>query len=445
MNWIRRQWASDRRLVCVVLVVNGIVAINAVRHTPFTGYDALDHIEYVTVLSTGRLPGPDDTSQFFVAPLPYVAPAALTALGVRWGAVLKLAQMQNVLFSLGLSLALVQLCRHLRPGDRALPVWTLVLLGSVPMYYKMFAFVRGEPLTAFLSVLLVERIVAYARHGGRLRDAVVIGASAGMVMLSKQWGAFVVVPAVMWMMWRRVSFSHMAAAAVTAVVIAGPFYASLWARFGSMAAFNVAAAPTFRVDNRTVHFFTDVSWPAIVVHPVREAFDRGYGTPLLPLLYADAWGDYWCYWVVRGQRANGGWMSGELAAVAPPALSNREEMAPYLGRVNLAGLAPTLVMVAGVALAFRRRLEGQSAPTVLMALIVMTTFAGYVTLLLAYPDLGLKSGYQLHALPFLALLGAMALAQAPPRLGAALRVMILLAALHNAPVFFTRYDWFQHW
>ncbi|HYE84975.1 MAG TPA: hypothetical protein VEA16_01380 [Vicinamibacterales bacterium] len=446
VNWLRRQWQTDRRLVGVFTAINGLVLANAILHTPFTNYDALDHIEYIKVLSQGRLPGPDDTGEFFAAPLAYAPPALLAALGMRWGAVLKVAQLQNVLFSIGLTASLVALCRRLRPGDVASPLWVLVLLGTVPLYYKMFAFVRGEPLTAFLSVLLVERVVAYAPAAGRLRDALIIGAVAGAALLSKQWALFVVVPVFGWMLWRRMSMPHLAAAAMTAVVIGGGFYASLWARFGSPAAFINEPAPAFRLDNRTAYFYTGLGWPSVFTHPVREALDQDGEIPLLPLLYADGWGDYWCYWVVRGTRESGGWMSGDLVAAAAPALSNRDAMAPYLGRVNLAGLVPTMVMLSGVALALGARRGHESPKDVrLPAIVVIATMAGYFTLLIGYPDLGVKSGYQLHLLPFLALLGGIALLRLSARPRAAVQLIIVLAALHNAPVFVTRYWWLRHW
>ena len=434
----------DRRLLSLAAAINVIVLINALLHSPFVGYDALDHLQDIRALAEGRLPSEEETHEFFVPPLPYAGPAMLRAAGVRWGYVVKLAQLQNVAWSVGLTLAVIALCRRLRADDRDLPFWSLVLVGTLPLFYKMFVFVRGEPLLAFLAVVLVERAVSCAQSAGR-RAAPwpALGVIAGLCLLSKQWAVFVLAPAAAWLWWRRpADWRGLAAAAAIALAISGWFYASLHVRDGSVAAFNAPPAPAFRLANRSAEFRLDTGWPAMVRGPVRGALDDEHGvTPVVPLLYADSWGDYYGYWVVYGvEPGTGAWASGDNVPL-DPRFTNRFRIAAYLGRANIAGLLPTLVMCAGVVAGLGGMLARRSAETAgagLLATIVLATVAGYVVLLIGYPDLGAKPGYQLHLTAPLGVLGAMVVTS-PSRLQRFLKVAIVAAVVHNAPLFVTRF------
>jgi len=417
--------------------INLIVSVNAVQHSPFVGYDALAHLGYVETLSTGRLPSSEDTDEFFVPPLPYVIPAALAATGARWGLVVKVAQLQNIAWSMLLTAGIVALCRRLQPGDRALPLWSLILIGSLPLYYKMFAFVRGEPLLAALAVWLVERELAeHPKAEWSRGGAVVWGVIAGAMLLSKQFAVFVLVPVALWSLSRRRAWwPRMVMVTTIALVISGWFYASLHVRYGSPAAFIEPPFETTSWRNHPASFIVDPGLPALLRFPIRDGF--GEYAPLWPVLYADTWGDYWCYWIVYGvDTATGGWASGPLAAESP--VNNRDAIAPFLVRVMILAVPATLLMLLGVQRGLwpspRRR------DAALPALIVISTLAGYVVLLYTYP-VGVKPGYQLHAAPFLAIAGALALTSLPGRTRIGTQVILSIAALHNAPAYLTRYIW----
>lgn len=156
-------------LVGLYLAVNGIVLWNAVLHHPGVGYDAYAHLDYVATLAAGRLPTADDTRQFFAAPLPYLVPAALHAAGVPLGVAAKAGQLVAVPVSLALTFLVVELGRRLRPGSAFLGGASLLLLGMLPVYYKSFAMLRGEPYVALFTLLAVLlALVASAPAGARV-------------------------------------------------------------------------------------------------------------------------------------------------------------------------------------------------------------------------------------------------------------------------------------
>jgi hypothetical protein len=103
---------------------------NALRHPPEVGYDGLSHLAYAAILAQGRLPTPVESHESFSPPLAYVAPALAHAAGLSLQASGKVAQLANVALSLALCLALLRLCDLLRPGDAALKLCALGLLGS---------------------------------------------------------------------------------------------------------------------------------------------------------------------------------------------------------------------------------------------------------------------------------------------------------------------------
>lgn len=459
----------DWALAGVFVGMNALVAVNAVLHSPFVGYDAADHLIYIEVLATGRLPTPVESGQFFAPPLPYIVPAMLHALRAnRWGLVLKIAQAQNVAWSIALTLALVGLCRLWRPGDRRFAFWSLALLGTLPVYYKTFAFVRGEPLTAFLTVAAASATLALCGSSTASRGRWLgLGVLVGLLMLSRQWAAFVVVALLVFLAWcvyadpsrRRAYLLGGATAAMVGLAVCGWFYLLLHQRYGSAMAFNQAPGLLLSLAARPAEFYTRTGWPAIVTAPFREAFSPGdEARPWLwPVLYSETWGDYWGYWVVRGRDPEtGAWVSGEPLAdlvARDPRATNRDATAPYLGRVNAVALVPTAILavglIAGIRAACRVRRGARGADTeargsLLATSIVMVSCTGYGLLLARYPDLDVKASYLLHVAPFLSLLGAAALVRLADRAPAVYRVvsvLLLAVALHNAPVFVTRYFW----
>jgi hypothetical protein len=99
----------SRTAVVLFVLVNGIALFNALFHDPAVGYDASEHLKYIQVLARGRLPGPEDTAEFFSPPLPYLAPALLQATGsFSFATVARAAQLGNALYSVLLTFFLLR-------------------------------------------------------------------------------------------------------------------------------------------------------------------------------------------------------------------------------------------------------------------------------------------------------------------------------------------------
>src|SRR6266550_9324002 len=140
----------NKPLLVVFLSLNSFVMLNACLHDPFVGYDVGEHLKYIETLAKMRLPTVTDTAEFYSPPLPYVLPALVAGAGAKdlWWPT-KVGQLLNVLLSLALTFYLLKICDFFSATNPHLKTTTLLFLGLLPVYYKSFAFVRGEPFVAF--------------------------------------------------------------------------------------------------------------------------------------------------------------------------------------------------------------------------------------------------------------------------------------------------------
>lgn len=447
--------ASRSHLLGVLFVaVNALVAYNAIAHPRGTGYDVEAHLQYVEAVSflPPRLPTPADTPEFFSAPLPYLLPAlfnrACAASQRLWGfpaepcvrIAAKVGQLQNIPLSLGLTILLVYLCELAHPGHSSFKVVTLLLLGMLPVYYRTLSLLRGEPFVAFFALLTVYWLLRMVRDGDYgLRASVRLGAALGLLALSRQWGLMLYPAIALWALVVLIRQRHAAlplgraltAAFALAAVVGGWFYLSLYLRFGTLTAFNMPPARTFSLANQPPDFYLGLGDGLLFRDPTRPSFEN----QALPILYADTWGDYWEYHLIRGD--------------------NQRTLIPFLGRVAALSLYPTLILMAGVLAGAADLLRwpawvGQGAPQApgwrsLAALVVLVSLAGYAWFLIRYPHprgATIKATYILQVFPFAALLGADLLEWARSKRRWVWGVLLLLLVLvigHNLPALVTHH------
>lgn len=456
----------DPWIVALLVFVNGVVLLNALRHDPTIGYDADSHVAYVRTLADGRLPSYWDTTEFFSPPLPYLVPAALLRAGLGEPAALRGALLAQAAVSVLLTFAVLRLAARVAAGV-AVRRGALALLAMLPVYYKSFAFVRGEPYAACLVALVLDHALgtlALARIS--LGRVVALGALGGLALLSRQWAA-AALPAVALLALQRARaepalarerLGSVVAALVLAAQLGGWFYVYLHVRSGSAIAFNRGHAPSFSLANQPADFYAGGGSGRLFTEPLRPAFPNQLG----PILLSEAWGDYWYYWTVWGRDlADGRWVSGPelegrlLAGEAAETLAtNRGDVAAYLGRVNLAALLPTLLALVVLAAGTRAALVSVARPsgdpdhgaTFVLAVTILGTLAGYGWFLMMYPNPGkgdtIKATYLLQVFPLWAVLGAAFAERLRHRWRSVWIAMVSVLALvfvHALPVLVSRY------
>src|SRR5258708_2484881 len=152
-------------LVVLFLGLNIIVLWNAIYHSTDIQYDAGAHYANVQIISQGRLPTFQESEEYFSPPLPYLLPA-LTSRFTHLGEIpiRKLGQLQNVLVSLIASYVLLRIGARLYPETSTPRAVSLFLLASLPVYYKTFAMMRGEPFVLMFTLLLCDRLLCGIRQ-----------------------------------------------------------------------------------------------------------------------------------------------------------------------------------------------------------------------------------------------------------------------------------------
>jgi len=459
----------DIGLVIVFLLINSIVCVNAFFHDPGIGYDAGGHLRYIQTLSELRLVTPPDSREFFSPPLPYAIPALLmtfTGIKLFWAA--KLAQCLNVLLSLGLTFYLIKACR-LISSKSALKLGALVFLGILPVYYKTFAFVRGEPYVAFFTVMILYyTLLVYKRRGFSTVDSTILAVLMGLCALSRQWG-FLFFPAVFllfvfqWICyprWRSSIIRTICLCLVFITVISGWFYMSLHSRYGSFTAFNRQPAAQFSFGNQPLEFYLGLSPELLFNKPVRPNFPNQF----LPIFYSELWGDYWGYFTVYGRDIrtseflDGYSLNRILSNGSCPSWldTNYETIGDYLGRVNLVSIFPSalaLISLVMVVISILQRrcnnllIAGRREVYAFLLLAIGTIISGYIWFLVLYPSPGkgdtIKATYVLQVFPLIAIMVGTFLEQVKRRSQLFFRLILgglCFCLAHNIFAVFTHFS-----
>ena len=485
-------------LLLLFLIINLIVLRNAVFHDPSIGYDAWAYYDYIKVLAKGHLPSSQDTPEFFSAPLAFIPSSVVYAAldQLRDAAALnppndaapistwlyfrffygfddfpsalvgKFTQFLNVVYSLLVTFFLLKICELLRPKNVRFKFFALFLLGLVTAYYRMYAFVRAEPLMLAVIVTCFYALLVFWKQGKvTLSSAVILGILVGLGMLTRQWflsTALTVSLGLIILMWENKVILRMAAKillvfALPVVLIAGYFYIHLQFGEGSAAAFAKPFVGYALSPNWTDYFYLHLD--ELFVDPVRNTFNSQF----IPLLYSDTWGDYWAYFTISGRDARtdrfvyGTYLDNailspeQIASGEKPLSTNRFTFNAYLGRVNLVSILPSLILLGGFGLGlvstWRFFLKNKKWPNMfgetILTIFISLSLAIYFFFLIFFSydtTATIKTGYILHVFPFLAILGSEFLLVLERRMGRAFPVLVgllFLVAIHNLPAFWS--------
>jgi Dolichyl-phosphate-mannose-protein mannosyltransferase len=453
----------DLGLIILFCVINLIVLTNSILHHPKIGYDSSSNLSYIVILSN-RLPASADTFEFFNPPLPFLIPSLFNdicnlvvpgpttnfkGLDVKWDCRTydgKFAQFLNLLLSIGISLVLLLISDQIKPGNRYFKLSILVLLSILTVYYKTFSQVRGEPYLLFFVVLSTYFVINILTDASfNLRHVLLLGFSLGLMMLTRQWGAFVYPAIVLLLMWiflhdRQLAVRYVKPILISfliSAVVGGWFYLHLYLSEGSITAFNIKS-PGFSLSNLPPDFFrgTGLKNFELFTHPVRPLFNNLF----FPTLYSDVWGDYWGYFTFYKQNSGFQDSSGKTVAL--------------LGQVNAFAIIPTILLVLGaclgVAQLFRRNapMTPEKLSMALINLIAMTSLAGFMWFIISYyptSQATLKATYIIQLFIVLLFPAAELLEKMRTWKPVAYWLtlsLLLIVLIHNLPAMITNYRMF---
>ena len=442
----------SRLILAIACIINLLVAFNAVIHDPFIGYDADNHLDYVSVLAL-RLPAKSDSLEYYSPPLPYFLPSLVfqlcesNTITCKYVAG-KFAQGINLLLSIVITIFLIKIADLIRPKDQHFKIAVLIMFGILTVYYKTFSQVRGEPYVAFFEVLSIYLVLKLAQtsEAVTLKDGILPGMCLGGLCLSRQFG-FLLFPAIGCLAVLIVIREKTLGLKYSGVILfsffvaflsSSWFYFHLNRTYGSFTSYAIRPR-TFAFSNQPLSFYrnTGIGNFSLFRSPTRKTFNN----ELIPIFYSETWGDYWGYFVFRRE--------GILEYK-----SNQAAINPYLGRVNLVSLIPSLIFAIGMIFGLRslqRSLNAthssfESRAFSFFVLIVLISWAGYLWYLLTYTMIPkgatIKATYMIQifmVLPFLAANVLEKLRGTNPRLYLLSLGLILAVFVHNLPAMITHY------
>ena len=201
---------------------------------------------------------------------------------------------------------------------------------------------------------------------------------------------------------------------------------------GSPIAFN-KEPQTFSFNNQPVDFYFSLQpYSNLYQNPIRPYFDNQF----FPIIYSDLWGDYWGYFsfILKG------WDYGRY----------QETVGSYLGRVNVFSIFPTAIYLTGFfivgKLYFKKEKNEIDIFKLLIHLVIVFTFIGYLWFLIKYPEKPsgdtIKATYIIQAFHLFAFLGLDFLEKIKSksnRIYILFLSLLLIVYFHNIPAMITNY------
>ena len=372
-----------------------VVAVwNAFAYPYLGGFDAREHVAYAYEILEGRLPtgGASYTPPGFYA---------LAALAIRLGEMLgvdtpeQLAQLLNALCVVVSGVLVLVLGRLLLPG-RPLARWSaLAFFACSPVVLKTGAMFHPQPLAMLLSLLaLTTTAWMVARRDYRLRLWAVLALSLAGAQLVRSVSIWVVgvvlvtlvAAAIAQREHRRRIGSALALCALAIVLLPLPWYLHNQSTGGN-AVFGRGMSILSFDSQWPAEFYVDPDLPDVITHPQRAEL----GVGLVPILYAETWGDFFGIWSWNPPRP-------ELT----PAVNRR------LALQSIVGLPLTALALAGwfafVALtASRWREAPERLVAALVPLVGLAAVVYYATRSYRPDGDTVKALFLLPAVPFWAL------------------------------------------
>jgi 4-amino-4-deoxy-L-arabinose transferase-like glycosyltransferase len=414
----------------VVLALTVVMlAWNVSRYPWLRSYDGAASETYGQILiHKHRLPRESETDVWHNPPLFYLAAGTIYVVGdallisnPRYG-----VQALSALSVLATLVLTMLIARELFPRTRWLPVLALVVAATTPVLVRAGALYHPEPLaTALATGGLYVGVRILVRGTFSWQTGVLAGLLLGLANLTRTWAAAALVAVVVGLGLAvarrrdRASLVTLLAAAATAVVLVTPWLVAKTILHGSPLAYSRPVPEQWLQRGRPAKFWL----PPSPVELVRMPYNPRFKNRLLPVVYADWWGDYWRSYRIPADLHN---EPRRLPDEYARPLQRQAAVGWIVGVAALAGVIALTVV------AVRRR--DLALGTLLLSLgLLAVSFLGF---LVRYPKLdgdNMKALYVLNAAPVLAIAAAFAFTRLAARGVAWLAVVAVALAVVIAP------------
>jgi 4-amino-4-deoxy-L-arabinose transferase-like glycosyltransferase len=327
---------------------------NVFHYDWLRGYDAWHNALYVDTLRfEHRLPTRAESGSSHNPPLFFGAAVVIESVAdlAGWPDEPRiLVQLASAAAAFGVVLLAFLIARELFPRSRTVQVTTLVFAALAPVLARTGVMYHYEALGALFATAAVYVYVrAWVRGRAGLREGAIVGALLGLALLTRAstlavlGGLGCAVLLALRGDQRRDAARMGIATVATAIGLAMPWFVYQQVEHGGAFDMSREAPAGPLLERRPAAFYTDLA--------LRDVFHEPYAphflNRLVPVVYADWWGDYWRYYGVPATMIND-----------PPRLPEPHHSARV--RQSYVGVLPTLLIVAGLGLIAWTALRGRS-------------------------------------------------------------------------------------
>ena len=493
------------------LFISLILIFNSLSHDPLMNYDSSAHTKNIKAYVEKRFPTPDDSYEYHSPPLPYVSSALIYSflapnesqlqnlsassqfgqwLKIRFfssfeelsiGLALKFSQLLIALMGIISIFFVAKIAKLIHPENLDFQTFTLLIVGAMPVFYRSFALVRGEPYLLLFAVLLLHATlpIATRKENPSIKQLLWLGILCGLAALSRQQGlvyglafaiAFLLLTLFGKMLWKQLIRSVFIVG-IIALSISALFYVQFYIQNGNSLRFQSDAyseyAETFSLSNQPLKFYISLSLDELFTNPIRPA----YLNQFIPILFSDTYGDYHSHFLVyaRDKENNAIVFPSRVQnyyidafyfenSLFPPAWleTNRLTIAPYLGALNLASgihfffLAGGLLFALGHLISLFTKKEKPSYYRIFILFFVLLNFGVFLyaaIMINTFEGEVIKATYLVQIFPLMALLAADLIIMISSRwkkMAQPIRLLLYGYFLFALPAFFTHYiSWLQ--
>ena len=416
-----------------------ILIYNIFHFNPILGYDAEAHFNYVDYLSRYlpyelRLPGSDETREFFNPPLGYLIPSIaqvfcrniITSSDLLlncqpiYGKVTQIFQSFLYIFTILINLYTLKLFNK---SQSIFNISYLILVSLLAVNYRTISMIRGEPYILFflsLFILLIYK-ADNSDYDFNFKLIFFTGIVIGSIALSRQWGFLLFIPLIVLLIYKNSKRNYLifwSASSLIGVLLSSWFYIGLYKNYGSFTAFNMESKG-FSFSNQNLSFYIpDMSQlEYLFTKPIRPNLNNQF----ISIIYSDLWGDYWGYFTFTSRFLNDG--------------RNQLYIGDYLARVNIVSIITTLIIICFCYLTYKKYKSNFIIQYINLAWII--SFTGYLIFTIAFPNSTgdtIKSTYIIqafHLMVFLASIYFYDLKRLNKKIYNGILIILVVIYIHN--------------
>ena len=384
---------------------------NAYNYPVNGGYDSRAHLDYAKIISEQwRIPTFEETIENYNPPLFYlISGLVIKGFGQitnqEFFTAAKIWQYVNIVLAVVVSYLWYRIIKELYPKNKLDPKIFLLLLLTLPVWYKTIVMFSIETWFLFTVSLALWFFITRFRIKQDLFNTVILGLILVINLLSRL-SAIVLVITVFFGLaglayTKKISLRKTISTLVILSILVS--VGTVWFYFGKRHEGIYAVGEVSEPDvpffqRQPLSFYIDIPFKLMMTYPMRQSIPIN---KLIPIYYSDFWGDFWNYYPQR-----------RFGITISEVRQDREKSVPQrikaLVLQNQINLTPTILIFFGFFTTLYKFLAKIKKPDFfwlvdgIMLMLTILSWAGFIALITKYPNWkgdSIKASYMFYLMP----------------------------------------------